>query len=188
MKSFGNDLLASLDGDAANANAALRAAMPSPVVMVPEKDDAGPLFRVAGTVKVAENQSCGGRILTCDLRVMSSLRGHRSQSLRLTTLRNPYRTDERTWPILSRRYLRFPRILGPLVVRTPMAGAIRIGSLLTVKQVAARLAVSAATVYGLCERRELHHVRVANAIRVSPDALEAFLRTMSAVPPKRHRH
>src|SRR5437016_2383279 len=111
MKSFGNDLLASLDGDAANANAALRAAMPSPVVMVPEKDDAGPLFRVAGTVKVAENQSCGGRILTCDLRVMSSLRGHRSQSLRLTTLRNPYRTDERTWPILSRRYLRFPRIL-----------------------------------------------------------------------------
>ena len=42
---------------------------------------------------------------------MSSLRGPRSQSLRLTTLRNPYRTDKRTWPILSRRYLRFPRIL-----------------------------------------------------------------------------
>src|SRR5207253_2016885 len=42
---------------------------------------------------------------------MSSLRGHRSQSLRLTTLRNPYRTDKRTWPILSKRYLRFPRIL-----------------------------------------------------------------------------
>ena len=63
-----------------------------------------------------------------------------------------------------------------------MAGPIRIGSLLTVKQVAAKLGVSAATVYGLCERRELHHVRVANAIRVSPDALEAFLRTVAAAP------
>ena len=37
--------------------------------------------------------------------------GHRSQSLRPTTLRNPYRADNRTSPILSKRYLRFPRIL-----------------------------------------------------------------------------
>jgi excisionase family DNA binding protein len=65
-----------------------------------------------------------------------------------------------------------------------MVGPIRIGSLLTVKQVAARLGVSAATVYGLCERRELHHVRVANAIRVLPDALEAFLRATAAASPK----
>jgi len=80
-----------------------------------------------------------------------------------------------------------PQDFGPPVVRTPMAGPVRIGSLLTVKQVAAKLGVSAATVYGLCERRELHHVRVANAIRVSPDALEAFVRTMVAVPPTRPR-
>jgi len=73
---------------------------------------------------------------------------------------------------------------GPPVVRTPMA---RIGSLLTVKQVAAKLGVSTATVYGLCDRRELHHVRVANAIRVSPDALEEFLRTMAAGASKRRR-
>jgi excisionase family DNA binding protein len=79
-----------------------------------------------------------------------------------------------------------PRDFGPPVVRTPTAGPIGIGSLLTVKQVAARLGVSAATVYGLCERRELHHVRVANAIRVSPDAVEAFLRMMAA-PPNRTR-
>ena len=78
-----------------------------------------------------------------------------------------------------------PKDFGPPVVRRPIAGPIRIGSLLTVKQVAARLGVSAATVYGLCERRELHHVRVANAIRVSPDALEGFLRAMAAAPPKR---
>src|SRR2546426_4547215 len=50
-----------------------------------------------------------------------------------------------------------PQDFGPPVVRTPMAGPIRIGSLLTVKQGAAKLGVSAATVYGLCERRELHH-------------------------------
>src|SRR3954470_2554077 len=80
-----------------------------------------------------------------------------------------------------------PKDFGPPMVRTPMAGPIRIGSLLTVKQVAARLGVSAATVYGLCERRELHHVRVGNAIRVSPEALEAFLRTMAARPSRRLR-
>src|SRR3989442_14006496 len=80
-----------------------------------------------------------------------------------------------------------PKDFGPPVVRTPIAGPIRIGSLLTVKQVAARLGASAATVYGLCERRELHHVRVANAIRVSPEALEAFLRMIASAPPKRLR-
>jgi len=80
-----------------------------------------------------------------------------------------------------------PKNFGPPSVRTLMAGPIRIGSLLTVKHVAAGLGVSAATVYGLCERRELHHVRVANAIRVSPDALEAFLRTVAAAPPRRPR-
>jgi excisionase family DNA binding protein len=80
-----------------------------------------------------------------------------------------------------------PKDFGPPVVRTPTAGPIRIVSLLTVKQVAARLGVSAATVYGLCERGELHYVRVANAIRVSPDALEGFLRTMAAGPSRRLR-
>src|SRR5947209_7949280 len=80
-----------------------------------------------------------------------------------------------------------PKDFGPPVVRTPMAGPNPIGSLLTVKQVAAKLGVSAATVYRLCERRELHHVRVANAIRVSPDALDAFLRTIAAAPPERPR-
>ena len=78
-----------------------------------------------------------------------------------------------------------PKDFGPPVVRTSMSDPSRSGSLLTVKQVAARLGVSAATVYGLCERRELHHVRIANAIRVSRDALQAFLHAASAVPSKR---
>jgi excisionase family DNA binding protein len=41
-----------------------------------------------------------------------------------------------------------------------------------VREVARRLGVSAATVYKLCARDELVHVRVLNAIRVAPASLE----------------
>jgi excisionase family DNA binding protein len=47
--------------------------------------------------------------------------------------------------------------------------------LLTVGEVAERLRVSTATVYALCKRGALQHVRVANAIRVPEAALAAFL-------------
>ncbi|MGO9917454.1 MAG: helix-turn-helix domain-containing protein [Isosphaeraceae bacterium] len=47
--------------------------------------------------------------------------------------------------------------------------------LLSVREVAARLSVSTATVYALCARRELPHIRVLNAIRVAPLDLEAFI-------------
>jgi excisionase family DNA binding protein len=80
-----------------------------------------------------------------------------------------------------------PKDFGPPVVRTSMVDLSRIDALLTVKQVAAKLGVSAATVYGLCERRELRHVRVANAIRISPEALDAFLRAVAAARPRRVR-
>jgi excisionase family DNA binding protein len=46
--------------------------------------------------------------------------------------------------------------------------------LLSVRQVAKRLNVSTATVYKLCERGELMHLRVSNAIRVTQDNLAAF--------------
>jgi len=42
-----------------------------------------------------------------------------------------------------------------------------------VRQVADRLGVSAATVYALCGRGELAHLRVSNAIRVRVEDLEA---------------
>ncbi|MBI5609911.1 MAG: helix-turn-helix domain-containing protein [Deltaproteobacteria bacterium] len=45
---------------------------------------------------------------------------------------------------------------------------------LTVADVAAALSVSAATVYRLCERGELEHFRVLNAIRVTRSALDRF--------------
>jgi len=47
---------------------------------------------------------------------------------------------------------------------------------LTVREVATRLAVCSATVYALCERGELRHVRVSSAIRIHPTDLEAFTR------------
>ena len=46
--------------------------------------------------------------------------------------------------------------------------------LLKVGEVAERLGVSTATVYALCKRGALQHVRVANSIRVSEAALTAF--------------
>ena len=56
------------------------------------------------------------------------------------------------------------RKLGPPLVR-----------LLTVRQVAASLSVSTATVYALIDRGELAHARVSNAIRVAPADLQAFI-------------
>ena len=47
--------------------------------------------------------------------------------------------------------------------------------LLTVQEVARCLRVSTATVYRLCERHELVHVRISNAIRIVPAELESFL-------------
>jgi excisionase family DNA binding protein len=49
------------------------------------------------------------------------------------------------------------------------------GHLLTVREVAARLSVSTATIYALCDRGELPHIRISNAIRISPADLETFL-------------
>ena len=48
-------------------------------------------------------------------------------------------------------------------------------ALLPVREVARQLGVSTATVYRLSEQRELHHIRVSNAIRIGPVDLEAFL-------------
>jgi excisionase family DNA binding protein len=47
--------------------------------------------------------------------------------------------------------------------------------LLTVSQVAARLRVKPVTVYRLCQRGELAHFGVSNAVRVEAAELERFL-------------
>jgi excisionase family DNA binding protein len=50
--------------------------------------------------------------------------------------------------------------------------------LLTVKEAAARLRVSTATVYGLCERGRLPYIRIStHAIRIAEQDLSAFVRS-----------
>jgi excisionase family DNA binding protein len=53
--------------------------------------------------------------------------------------------------------------------------------LLTVKEAAARLRVSTATVYGLCERGRLLYVRVStHAIRIGEGDLAGYLQSLRA--------
>ncbi len=54
------------------------------------------------------------------------------------------------------------------------------GAVLTVREVAARLRISTATVYALCRDGKLEHHRVSNAIRISERALVDYL---EAPPP-----
>jgi excisionase family DNA binding protein len=60
----------------------------------------------------------------------------------------------------------------------------------TVREVAGRLRVSTATVYRMCERGELGHVRVSNAIRVPEVAVAALIKRalgcLSPVLPMTH--
>jgi len=51
------------------------------------------------------------------------------------------------------------------------------GRLLTVVEVAERLGVCRDTVYRMCDRVELPHVRIANFLRVQEGDLAAFLAT-----------
>jgi len=54
--------------------------------------------------------------------------------------------------------------------------------LLSVREAAARLGVCTATIYTLCERGELAHVRVLNAIRIAAPDLVAFVERNTSVP------
>lgn len=49
------------------------------------------------------------------------------------------------------------------------------GALLSVAEVARSLSVCEATVYKLCTRGILAHIRILNAVRVAPEALESYL-------------
>jgi len=51
---------------------------------------------------------------------------------------------------------------------------------LTVREAAARLRISTATVYALCRAGKLEHHRVSNAIRISDRALEDFMEAVRA--------
>jgi excisionase family DNA binding protein len=47
--------------------------------------------------------------------------------------------------------------------------------LITVRSVAARLCVSAASVYKLCQRGELRGLRIGGALRFQPSAIDEYL-------------
>ena len=66
----------------------------------------------------------------------------------------------------------FGSIQGPRSIRVLEGGA---NHFLSVKTVAARLGVSSATIYKLCEGGDLSHVRVSNTIRIAPADLTAYL-------------
>ena len=51
---------------------------------------------------------------------------------------------------------------------------------MTVREVAARLRVSTATVYALCKAGELEHHRVSNAIRIPERALAEYVAAATA--------
>jgi excisionase family DNA binding protein len=60
--------------------------------------------------------------------------------------------------------------------------------LLRVREVADRLGVSSATVYGLCERGELPYVWVVTSIRIRPDDVEEFIAASRTVAEKPRSH
>jgi excisionase family DNA binding protein len=53
--------------------------------------------------------------------------------------------------------------------------------LLTVREVSARLGVSTALVYKLCERDELRSLRIGGALRFQEEAVQSFLATLDGV-------
>ena len=68
----------------------------------------------------------------------------------------------------------------PRVATTPTVADLAVlyggrGRLLRVAEVAEQLGICNATVYRLCERGELPHLRVVNSIRVRPKDLEEYL-------------
>jgi len=56
-----------------------------------------------------------------------------------------------------------------------VTGPVALERLLTAAEVAVRLRVCRATAYALCDRGELPHVRVSNAIRITPADLAEFI-------------
>jgi len=81
--------------------------------------------------------------------------------------------------------IRTPRVTPGL--QAQRVSAVPSEGLLSVREVAARLGVSTSTVYKLCAERKLPHVRVSNAIRVDPKALEGSMLGLGRARWVRHR-
>jgi excisionase family DNA binding protein len=88
----------------------------------------------------------------------------------------PANTEERSWPkpplvhpsagkwkFLAAGLLQVPKRAAPLE------------TLLSVREVAAQLSVSPATVYQLCAKGQLRAIRVSNSLRICPGDLKAYV-------------
>jgi excisionase family DNA binding protein len=69
----------------------------------------------------------------------------------------------------------FPAPFGPTLAQGRHRKATAV-QFLTVREVAAKVRVSAATIYALCAQGKLPHMRVSNSLRLALDDIEAFLR------------
>lgn len=73
-------------------------------------------------------------------------------------------------------FLRKPRFrLPPRARRRTVREAMEDQRLLTITEAAEKLSVSPKTVRKLCSQRELEHVRIGRAIRITPSALDAYI-------------
>jgi excisionase family DNA binding protein len=66
------------------------------------------------------------------------------------------------------------RFLAAGLLQVPKAAALP-ETLLSVREVAARLGVCRATVYEICAKGQIRRIRVSNAIRISPRDLAAYI-------------
>ena len=80
--------------------------------------------------------------------------------------------------MLSLEFVAFrSKVNAPVMQEHVTNGAVR---LLTVRETAARLRISTATVYGMCARGVLEHVRISTyAIRIAEEQLSRFIRRRS---------
>jgi hypothetical protein len=100
----------------------------------------------------------------------------------IAAVRSPYQPCEKTG-ILSRLGFQPPQALAAnsrkfaagLLLEPEQAGGASDEPLLSVADVARRLAVSTATVYGLCGSGKLAHVRLLNVIRIRPQDLRKLI-------------
>jgi excisionase family DNA binding protein len=84
-----------------------------------------------------------------------------------------------------RPFTRFPEAFGPTLVQGAPRGRLRAlkvspAPVLNVREAAAKLRVSPATIYRLCAEGKLRHVRVSNALRMTEEDLEGYLRTSTS--------
>jgi excisionase family DNA binding protein len=132
-----------------------------------------------------QTSACSGPMLQWSGREDSNLRHSapqkrrtRSQTLAAACKhREMLTTGMRPRPAVRRTWEQIRKILLPKEPPRSESRQVGVqhGALLSVAEVARRLRVCEATVYKLCSRGTLAHIRILNAVRVAPEALASYL-------------